>query len=255
MTLLCASVSAVPSAFRPLPARLAAAACAAAALVGVAGTALAQGAVPAPSNVMNLATTASADVPMDLLAITFSTTRDGTDAAAVQQQLRQALDAALAEARKVARPGQLDVRTGNLALSPRYAPKGGLAGWQGSVQLHVEGRDMAAISQLAGRIGTLSIAQVRQGLSREAREKAEAETTAQAIARFRERAQAQAQLFGFAGYTLREVAVNADGGGFAPPVVAFKARAAGAPADEALPVEAGKATVTVSVSGSVTMTR
>jgi hypothetical protein len=38
----------------------------------------------------------------------------------VQTQLKAALDAALAEAKKSAQPGQLDVRTGNFSLSPRY---------------------------------------------------------------------------------------------------------------------------------------
>ena len=91
-----------------------------------------------------------------------------------------------------------------------------MTGWQGAAQLQVEGSDMAAITQLAGRIQTLSIANVRHGLSREAREKVEAETTAQAIARFRDRAQAQAQLFGFTGFAIREVSVGTDGS--QPPV-------------------------------------
>jgi predicted secreted protein len=192
---------------------------------------------------------------LDILAISFSTTRDGTDAAVVQAQLKQALDLALAEARKVARPEQLEVRTGNFSLSPRYSSKGGINGWQGSVQLQVEGRDMAAISQLAGRIQTLSIASVRHGLSREAREKVEAETTAQAIARFRERAQTQSQLFGFTGYTVREVVVNMEGAPMAPVAMAMRFRADAAPAEAPVPVEVGKTTVSSSVSGSVVMTR
>jgi predicted secreted protein len=211
---------------------------------------------PPPQNVMSLRASATAEVAMDTLSITFSTTRDGPDAAGVQQLLRQALDGALAEARRVARPGQVDVRTGNFSLSPRYAPKGGISGWQGSVQLVVEGRDMQAISQLAGRITTLSIARVSHSLSREAREKVEAETTAQAIARFRERAQAQAQLFGFSGYTIREVDVGTDGGPGPVPVMAMRAAPAAAPmAAEALPVEVGKATVSATVSGSVQMVK
>ena len=48
-----------------------------------------------------------------------TTTREGQDAATVQSQLKQALDAALAEARKAARPGQVEVQTGNFSLYPR----------------------------------------------------------------------------------------------------------------------------------------
>jgi predicted secreted protein len=210
-------------------------------------------AMPAPpQNVLNLSASATAEVTMDLLAITFSTLREGPDAATVQAQLKQALDAALIEARKVARPGQVDVRTGNFSLQPRYGQKGAVTGWQGTAQLQVEGSDMAAITQLAGRIQTLSIANVRHGLSRETREKVEAETTAQAIARFRERAQAQAQLFGFTGFAIREVSVGSEGSQPPMPVMAMRAQVAMS-AEAPLPVEAGRTTVSSNVSGSVQM--
>jgi predicted secreted protein len=84
----------------------------------------------APQNVVNLSASATVEVPKDQLTVVFSTTREGSDAAVVQGQLKQALDAALAEARKAARPGQLDVQTGNFSLYPRYSPKGGTNGWR-----------------------------------------------------------------------------------------------------------------------------
>src|SRR5207245_4956126 len=95
--------------------------------------------------VVSRTTNTNAEVTKDLLAITLTTTKEGQDAAAVQAQLKQALDAALAEAKKNARPGQLDVQTGNFHLSPRYTNKGVINGWQGSAELVVEGRDMPAI--------------------------------------------------------------------------------------------------------------
>jgi predicted secreted protein len=87
---------------------------------------------PAVQGVVRLSSSASVEVTKDLLSVAFSTTRDGPDAATVQSQLKQALDAALAEAKKVAKPGQLDVQTGNFSLSPRYTNKGVVNGWQGS---------------------------------------------------------------------------------------------------------------------------
>ncbi|MEP7059049.1 MAG: SIMPL domain-containing protein [Caldimonas sp.] len=203
-----------------------------------------------PQGVVNLAASAGLEVPRDVLSITFSTTREGTDAAAVQAQLKQALDAALAEARKAARPGQVDVQTGNFALYPRYAPKGGvITGWQGSTELGVEGRDMQAISQLAGRITTLTVARVGYGLSRELREKTETDASAQAIARYRAKAADYARLFGYAGYAIREVSVTANEPGPVRPLAMQRAMAAGA--DDALPVEAGKGVVTVNVAGTI----
>ncbi|MDP1650404.1 MAG: SIMPL domain-containing protein [Rubrivivax sp.] len=228
--------------------------------IGVAvGSAVAQP-LPPPQNVVSLAASASVEVAKDWLTVVFSTTREGADAATVQSQLRQALDVALTEARKAARPGQLEVQTGAFSLYPRYAPvdpkapagRPGIAGWMGSTELVVEGRDTQAIAQLTGRIQTLSIARVGFSLSREAREKVEGDVSAQAISRFRARADAVSRQFGFGGYTVREVNVSSnEPPGQMQPLM--RAQAARAMAEESLPVEAGKAVVTATVSGSVQM--
>lgn len=209
--------------------------------------------LPPPQNVISLSASATVEVNKDWLTVVFSTTREGSDAAAVQTQLKQALDAALTEARKVARPGQLEVQTGGFSLYPRYAPKGGISGWQGSTELIVQGRDTQAISQLTGRVQTLSISRTGFSLSREAREKVEADVTTDAILRFRARADAAAKQFGFAGYTVREVSVSADGGQMQSQPMQVRSQAMKSSGDEALPVEAGKAVVSATVSGSVQM--
>lgn len=221
--------------------------------------AFAQTAPPAPPpaaahNVLTLSAEASAEVAQDLLSITLGTTKEGADAAAVQSQLRQALDAALAEARKAARPKLLEVRTGAFSLVPRYSskPSGGdsITGWQGRAELLIEGSDMAAISQLAGRLTTLTVDRLSFGLSREAREQVEAEVAIQAIGRFKARAQAYATQFGFGGYSLREVSVG--GGAAGETVPSHRLRTlAFSKAAEAQPVEAGKTQVSVTVSGSI----
>lgn len=210
--------------------------------------------LPPPQNVLTLSAQATIEVPQDLLMITLSVTREGSDAGAVQSQLRQVLDSALAEARKAARPNQVDVRTGQFSLSPRYAPKGGINGWQGTAELVLEGRDMPAISQLTGRIPAMTVARVGYGLSREAREKVEADVAAQAIQRFKARADEYSRQFGFAGYALREITVGQADAVPPPQQPMFRrAVAQAAVADESLPVEAGKASVTVNVSGSIQM--
>jgi predicted secreted protein len=228
---------------------------AAAALIAgllLAGAAAAQG-IPPPQNVVSLSASATVEVTKDLLTVVFSTTREGADAGVVQSQLKQALDAALLEARRAAKPGQLEVQTGNFALYPRYTSKGSISGWQGSAELVVEGRDTQAVAQLTGRIQTMSIARVGFSLSREAREKVDAEVSALAINNFRARAETTSKHFGFSGYTLREVQVSgSDPGG---PLPVMRAQASRMAADEALPIEAGKANVTVMVSGSVQMTQ
>ena len=207
--------------------------------------------LPAPQGVVTLSASASIEVPRDVLSVTLSATRDGAGAAAVQSALKQALDAALAEARKVAKPGQLDVQTGNFSLFPRYSKQNVISGWQGSAELTVEGRDMQAIAALTGRITTMTIARVGYNLSRELREKLEGDLAAQAIARYRAKAADYAKQFGYSGYSVREVSVTTGEPSYPPPMVRMKAMAASS--EEALPVEAGKGTVTVGVNGSVQM--
>ncbi len=205
--------------------------------------------------VVSLSASATLEVTKDLLGITLSTTREGPDAASVQSQLKQALDSALTEAKKVAKPGQLEVQTGGFSLSPRYTSKGVINGWQGSAELIVEGRDMQAIGQLTGRINTLTIARVAYSLSRELRERSEGDVSARAIARYREKAAEYAKQFGYSGYVVREVSVSGnEGTSVQAPMYRAKAMSLVA-GDEALPVEAGKGVVTVSVSGTVQMNR
>jgi predicted secreted protein len=224
--------------------------------LGLACAAALAGAAEAPAvqGVVRLSTSASVEVTKDLLSVVFGTTREGADAGAVQSQLKQALDAALAEAKKLAKPGQLDVQTGNFSLSPRYTNKGVINGWQGSTELIVEGRDMQAVSQLSGRITTLTINRVGYNLSRELREKSEGEISAQAIASFRAKAADYAKQFGYGSYVVGEVNIAGDEGSAQRPMMGLaRMRADGA--DASLPTEAGKATVTVNVSGSVQLTK
>ena len=204
----------------------------------------------APQNVLQLSASGSVDVQQDLLVMSLNTVREGADAATVQNQLKAVLDAALAEARKTAAPGQMDVRTGNFSLYPRNNRDGKITGWQGSAELVLEGRDFARITSAAGKIPGLTLGNVGFGLSRERRALVEADAQKQAIDRFKAKATELATGFGFTGYTLREVSVNANDPGFPRPrMMAMEAKSAAA--DMPVPVEAGKSTVMVTVSGSV----
>jgi predicted secreted protein len=213
--------------------------------------------VAAPLGVLGLTANASADVTKDLLSVTLSTTREGSDAQAVQAQLKQGLDVALAEAKKAARQGQVEVQTGNFSLYPRYSngsssAKPAITGWQGSAELVVEGRDMAAIGQLTGRIATMTISRVGYRLSREAGRKVEADLAAEAIAAFRSKAATYAKQFGYAGYEIREVNLSTSEPQNGP-MPLMRAQAMKASSDDALSVEPGKATVTATVNGTVQM--
>jgi predicted secreted protein len=204
-----------------------------------------------PQNVLQLSATGTVEVQQDVLSMRLGTARDAADAATVQTQLKAALDAALTEARKSAQPGQMDVRTGNFSLSPRYTRDGKPNGWHGTAELVLEGTDFPRVTQTAGRISTLTVSGIGFDLSREQRAKVEAQAQTIAIDNFKLKAGELAKGFGFGGYTLREVSVNAnEGAPIRPRVLAMEAMAKSA-SDTPVPIEAGKTSVVVNVSGSV----
>lgn len=201
-------------------------------------------------NQVQLSASASVEVQQDLLTLTLSVTREGADPAALQNQLRQALETALAIAKPQAQSGAMDVRTGQFSLQPRYNRDGKITAWSGSTELVLEGRDFARIGSTAGKVQTLVISNASFSLSREARAKAEADVQASAIDRFKQRATEIARGFGFASYGLRDISVSASDAGFMPrPRAMYAAKAM--EADAAVPMEAGKTSVTVTVSGNV----
>ena len=113
---------------------------------------------------------------------------------------------------------------------------------------------MPAISQLSGRLAGMVVGNVGYALSRETRDKVEADVAAQAITRFKARAEGYAKQFGFGSYSIREVTVGqSDAITVMPAAGRVRAMSASVATDEALPVEAGKANVSVNVNGSIQM--
>lgn len=207
--------------------------------------------VSPPQNVVQLSADSMVEVQQDWLELSMNATRDGSNAAQVQTQLKQALESALRWVRPLAQPGQLDVRTGNFNIYPQHNRDGHITGWQGTAGLILEGRDFALIGAAAGKVQTLTMAGVQFSLSREQRARAHDQAQVMAISRFQVQAGDIARGFGFATYSLREVAVQANDQGSAPIPRMFAMQAKGAAAEAAVPLEAGKTAVVVTVSGTV----
>ncbi len=220
-------------------------------LAMVTAFALAQTPQPTVQNVVQLSASGAVQTPQDWLTISLNTTQESADATTVQNLLKAALEPALAEARKHAAAGQIEVRTGNFSLYPRNGKDGRITTWQGRAELILEGRDFARISAIAGKLQTLTVGQASFSLSRERRTQVEAEAQAIAIEQFKKRAQDIARGFGFDQYNLREISVGSNdfNPGPRPRMMAMEAR--GPASDSPIPVEAGLGTVTVTISGSV----
>lgn len=210
-------------------------------------------AAPEPEGVLELSASASVQVPNDWIAVDFSVSRDGPDAGTVQAALKSALAAALELARKEAKPdGHVEVEGGGFSLQPQLDGKGRISGWIGTTTMHVQGRDMATIAALAGRVTTMAVGRLDYSLSREAREKVEGEVSAQAIARFRAQALADAKAFGYGGFVVRDVNVQIQGENVPRPMFRATKMMASVSGD-AMPVAAGTGSVTANVNGSVQM--
>lgn len=205
----------------------------------------------APQNVVQLSADATVEVQQDWLELSMNTTRDGSNAAQVQTQLKQALDNALQLVRPLVQPGQLEVRTGNFNLYPQHNRDGHITGWQGTAGLVLEGRDFALIGAAAGKVQTLTMAGVQFSLSREQRARAQDQAQAMAITRFKAQAGDIAKGFGFSSYSLREVGVQANDQGQSPRPRVMAMQAKGVASEAPVPIEAGKTAVVVTVSGTV----
>ncbi|KAF1037567.1 MAG: hypothetical protein GAK33_02919 [Burkholderia lata] len=208
---------------------------------------------PEPAGVLSLSSQASADVPQDIIQITLFYEQQAKDPGSLTAQLNQRADAALSQAKGVS---GVTAHTGAFSVYPSTDRDGKISAWRGRTEVALESRDFAAASKLAGQLSNLmQVANVEFSLSPEAQRAAEQKLTTEAIKSFRARADEAAKAFGYGSYTIRDV--NVGGGRNVQPYPRMMAMAA-APMDSAkmsapIAVEGGKATVSVTVNGSVQM--
>ncbi|KUZ87113.1 hypothetical protein WI73_06235 [Burkholderia ubonensis] len=208
---------------------------------------------PEPSGVLSLSSQASAEVPQDIIHITLFYEQQAKDPGSLTSALNQRADAALAQAKAVS---GVAAHTGAFSVYPSTDRDGRISAWRGRTEVVLESRDFAAASKLAGQLSNLmQVANVEFSLSPEAQRAAEQKLTTEAIKSFRVRADEAAKAFGYNNYSIRDV--NVGSGRNVQPYPRMMAMAA-APMDSAkmsapIAVEGGKATVSVTVNGSVQM--
>ncbi|AXK66264.1 MULTISPECIES: SIMPL domain-containing protein [Burkholderia] len=208
---------------------------------------------PEPAGVLSLSSQASADVPQDIIHITLFYEQQAKDPGSLTSALNQRADAALAQAKGVS---GVTAHTGAFSVYPSTDRDGKISAWRGRTEVVLESRDFAAASKLAGQLSNqMQVANVEFSLSPDAQRAAEQKLTTEAIKSFRARADEAAKAFGYSSYSIRDV--NVGGGRNVQPYPRMMAMAA-APMDSAkmsapIAVEGGKATVSVTVNGSVQM--
>ena len=197
---------------------------------------------------------ATRELPNDVLSIYFTASESGSDPVPIQEKLRVRLAAALEVVRPHLKEGEVETETEGFSVQPRYNNKSVIQGYVGSTALTVKGTDTATISQLVGKITTMTINGTENSLSKKARKAVEAEITDEAIQTFRDKAGAATKAFGLESYRIGQVAVQVDrdygrrGGGR---VMALAASASLESAGGGLDVEGGKTEVNASVSGTI----
>lgn len=205
-----------------------------------------------PQRVVHLTAQAEQRLPHDWVVLTLSARHQAADARTVQHQLNDAVQQALSLWRPQLRPEWIEASTAGMSVQPRYGREGQIVGWQGSAELTLQGRDMAAVAALAQEAPGLTVTAVRMMLARATQRAAEAALRQQAIAAFRQQADEVAQAFGARGWTLREAHVNPAPLPAPGEPIAMRTLAA-SPSVEALPLQPGLAWLQLTVTGSVAL--
>jgi predicted secreted protein len=210
---------------------------------------------PAPlrAGVLTLDAQASSEVPQDIATVTLAIEIDDADPVQLVQKVNRTLDETMREAK---REPKVIARSGGYHTFAVTDRTGRVTAWRARAELILESRDFKELAVLAGRLSSrMPVAGIVFSLSPEARRAEEDRLLSQAIAAFQSRAQAAAKAFGYARYSLLEVAVHTQAPP-PPPRPMLRGMAAGtAPQSAPVPVEGGRTTVTVTVNGSVKLER
>lgn len=206
---------------------------------------------------LTLDATVFTEVIPDLAVITLAAEAQGVDAAPITREVQQIINAALAQAKATA---GVEARTGAFATNQRWNNKGVRDGWTVRAELILKAKDFAVLGALAGKLAQQKLMIVSSGfeLSRELREREEATLIERGIAAFRSKAQTASRAFGFGNFALREVnlgSISGDTRPIQPKVYAMRASAAPAADAEPVAIEGGKVTLTLTVNGTVLMSK
>jgi predicted secreted protein len=226
-------------------------------LLGAISSAGAQTMPPPPSDqsILHLTETTQRDVPRDLLRATLAAESVDPDVTKVQSEINQRMAAALARAKQVT---GITIETSGYSVyrdNPEPGPGKPAPRWHGSQSVTLTGKDFTALLTLAGALQQqgLVMQALTPDLSREARQAVEDSLTDEALTRLQQRAARVAAAIGtkVGGFHM----VSVGNVSSPPPPIRYMATAApSAGLEQQAPVaEAGNATVSITVTGDITL--
>jgi predicted secreted protein len=188
----------------------------------------------------------------DEMQITFAIEREGNDLAAMNQAVLQALNSAIADAKKA---DGVKAKIGSVYTNPNWTPQGKPNGYRVRGEVSLNSQNFAAISALSGQLSQrLQLAGVNFRLSDETKTNAERQLIRSAAAAFRAKAQEAAVALGFKGFEMKDINLNNAGNVIVRQQTMMKsARSSDAMSAAAVPSEGGESEVIVTFSGTVNL--
>ncbi len=202
---------------------------------------------PVPVPVVTVSANATTTVPNDRLHAWFRVEADNPGAATAAAEVNQRVAKVLAKLKTL--PEAQSSTSGY--TTQQIVEKGKPSRWRVVQTIKVEGRDFAAIGDMAARLQAedgAALSGLSFAISDELRRRTQDAITQQAIAAWRTRAQAAAQGFGAPGWRPGRVTVQTGDGGRPYPMMA-RGEMAMAAAPAPVPLEAGSTEVSVTVTG------
>ena len=192
---------------------------------------------------IDLSAEGNRSAPNDLARATVYAEATGPSAS----ELGRAVNGQIAEGLRLAKKyATLKVRSGNNQTTPIHGKNGRIDGWRVRSELIIESKDLPAVSEALGKLQTtLNLEQLVLLPAPETRKQAEDAAIGEAIGAFRERARLVADALG-KPYRIQKLAVHTQQRPIMPVM-----RAAMLADSAPTPVEAGDATVSVTVSGQI----
>lgn len=171
----------------------------------------------------------------------------GTNPAEVSRRVNQEITEAL---KVIKAKSGVTVKSGQQATYPIYGKEQKIEGWRMRSELIVESKDLAAVSDLLGKLQQMKLAvgNVQQMPSAETRRQVEDETTRDAIRAFQLRAAVVADQLG-KKWQIKQMSIQ-QGGQYPQPMLRAARGVAMAEAAPA-PLEAGESQLTTSIRGQI----